>query len=306
MFSQPNNMPGTPSPLVETLRQLDEAEAWRTVVPLSEVSGADRWHPLDRLDDATVARWYESLRDGPGGGHGDVAASYLAGWLGGIVAQPLVDALLTRRRAWPASSADLAVHRNDGGWFDGLAVGGSTLWVLGDDVDAAVVAGADAGGPAATLVATFEQLTARVADDLVATVDPIFHMIRRLAPFGRRGMWGSLADSLTGRALTQALVAGHDGRAAWSTVSVLLDALGARVPGRWARPKLERFDWSGGTAQLTVRGTCCLYHKLAENPDPCGDHDYCGDCPFRDPDDRRRRWAQWLDTEAAARSSALL
>jgi hypothetical protein len=52
-------------------------------------------------------------------------------------ASPLAAAVLTMRRAWPLDPAELAVHRDEDGWFDALAVTGRRLSVLPDDEDAA-------------------------------------------------------------------------------------------------------------------------------------------------------------------------
>jgi hypothetical protein len=129
-------------------------------------------------------------------------------------------------------------------------------------------------------------------------MSPLFAAARRAAPFGTRGMWGALADGLATGALQRARQTGRDGEAAWREVELLIDAIAARVPKLRVRPAVSEVEWSGGLARFAVRGTCCLYFKVAGDDAASVGESYCANCPLRDDDDRRRRWAAWLDEQA--------
>jgi hypothetical protein len=214
-------------------------------------------------------------------GHRDVAASYLAAWLAGAVAEPVAAAVHWHRCAWPVMADNLAVRRHPDGWFDALAVLGTERREGADDV------------------AALRQL---VAAELVALLSPIFQVVRGWAPYGTPGMWGSVADGIAADALHRARLEGCDGEAAWREAGLLIDALAARVPQLRVRPTLCEVPSSGGCSHLSVRGTCCLYYKVSGQPrDPFGES-YCTSCPLRDDGDRRRRWAVWLDEQASHES----
>ncbi len=67
-----------------------------------------------------------------------------------------------------------------------------------------------------------------------------------------------------------------------------------------AGPRIDRTDWSGGSAWFTVKSTCCLYYKVFDGrPDLAGEG-YCTSCPFRDDDWRRARFTSWMEEQAAA------
>jgi hypothetical protein len=276
-----------------TLARLDAAdEHCRYVAGDPDGPG---WYPLDAVarDPGLVDAWYGRVLEGEAQGRRDVAGSYLASWLGGIVAETVVAALTSEHRAWPVDATLLAVHHHDDGWFDGIAVRASSLRVLPGDPDAGadhveVVGGADA-------------LRALLADDLVAVVAPVFTAIRRRAPFGIRGMWGNLADGVVSSVAWRAWRAGDDVPAALDEAQALVDALAARAPARILPPRLERVDWSGGTAWFPVKTTCCLYYKTFHGTPDRGGEGYCTSCPFREDAWRRSYWASWLDERTAQR-----
>lgn len=261
--------------LAETLAALQPPNGWFTHVA-GEPAG-DRWVLVEDVvaGPALVERWLEELLDGSAHGHRDVAGSYLAAWLAGAIAEPVVAALQLHRCAWPVTADNLALRRHPEGWFDGLAVLRPELRVVADDD-----------------VAPLREL---VAAELAALLAPIFDVVHAWAPYGRSGMWGSLADGIAADALLRARDLGRDGQATWQEVGRLIDALAARVPQLRVRPVLCDVPWSGGITYLAVRGTCCLYYKVSGEPrDPHG-ASYCTSCPLRDDGDRRRRWATWLD-----------
>jgi hypothetical protein len=156
----------------------------------------------------------------------------------------------------------------------------------------------DIGAAHTEVVAGPATLHAIVADELVAIATTIFAAVRRLAPFGLRGMWGNFADGIAEGVVWRTRNFGEEAAPARRVALQLVDALADRVPALTVRPRFERVAWSGGTAWLPVKSTCCLYYKTFEgSPDPCGDG-YCTSCPFRDDAWRLARWATWLETNA--------
>ena len=257
----------------------------------------DGWHRLDEVvaDERPVASWLAGLRERVTQGRGDVAGSYLAGWLGSLLVGAVATQLVGERRAWRIAPRSLAVRRHEGGWFDAIAVAPQPLLVLPGDP---LAAHSDV-----EVVADEAALRDRVADDLVALLTPVFAHVRSHAPFGLGGMWGTIADAVADQTVQYLAAVGADAaavEAAWPRVVALTDALGARAPRLRARPSLVRIGWSGGVAHRTVRGTCCLYHKISGcDLEPTGEA-FCVNCPKRDAADRERRWSAHLEAQDLA------
>lgn len=259
---------------------------------MAEEPSDDGWVGLDEVldDGAILDSWYAGVLAGPARGHADVAGSFLAAWLSSVIGGPVAAAVLGQHGAWSSDPAALSVHRHPEGWFDGFAVARSIVLVLPDDPDAA--------HPGTEVVATVASLRARVADDLVPLLERIFAGIRARAPFGLRGMWGSLADHVGAIAVALARRSGGGHEQQWAAAAALLDAMAERASRVVARPALRLVDWSGGVAPLSVRGTCCLWYKTNPRGPDRGGEDFCTTCPLRHPGDADRRWATFLAEEA--------
>jgi hypothetical protein len=281
-----------PAPLLAVLERLaaaDEQTRYVAGPPAGDgwwllAAALDRANGSNRLDG-----WFDAVRTGEARGHADVAGSYLASWLAGIVVEPAATALVTERRTWSFGLDQVWVHQHDDGWFDGLAVDG-VLRVLRDDPEA--------GAPGTLTADGIDELRQVLAADIVAVATALFAEIRRLAPVGTGGMWGLLADGVAAAALYHARPG--DAVATWSEVCALLDELAAHVPALRVRPRLFRTEWSGGTEWSSVKGTCCLYYKTFDGrPDVYGDG-YCTMCPLRDDRWRDRALRSWLEAGAAS------
>lgn len=280
------------TPLAATLKRIGGVDDWCRYVA-GEPDG-DGWFGIDRIhsDPALLRVWLAELIAGEAQGHREVAGSYLSAWLGGVIAGPVAVAVLNERRAWPVEAALLAVHRDPGGWFDGLAVRRSVLSVLADDPAAL--------DPDSEVLPDVAALHLQVAHGLVDVLEPLFTSIRASTPVGLPAMWGAVADAIASTTLAYARWHGRDGDTAWREATTLIDAVERVAPPLHARPALERVDWSGGLAHFAVRGSCCLYFRVSGCPrDPVGEG-YCTSCPFRDGADRRRRWAGWLEQQTAS------
>lgn len=250
------------------------------------------WVALDELvASGLVDRMAAELRSSEG--RGDVAGSYLGSRVAGPLVGRTVGALALERRCPDPDPANVAVHLHDDGWFDDFAFLSPRAALLADDPAA--------GEPGTVVVPDPAALRGWWAQRLTAAVGPLLDAVRARTPYGRRGLWGSVADRVGGAALTVARAMGQPGAAAWAEAVELLDALAGHAPVGLNRPgPLPVTTASGREAWFTVKGTCCLYYLTVADPDPCGDG-YCSTCPFTDPDHRQRKLAAWLDEHEPGR-----
>ena len=279
----------TPGPLAATLGRRDAAsEHCRYVAGRPQPD--DRWLSLGTLldDPAILAGWYHALveRDGAP----DLAGSFLAGWIADVVTDGVAAAVREERRAWRLDPAGLLVHRHEESWFDGLAVLDPTVRVLSVDpdsghADAVVVADVDA-------LPRHRRGRHRRRRHAVVRRGPGAGAVRARAACGARwatASWAGRCGRLTKAAATSRRPSPRRWRS--STRSR------ARAPLR-ARPALQVVAWSGGTAHVARKSTCCLWYKRPPEP---GTDGYCLACPLLDPDDQQSRWAAWFEERAGAR-----
>lgn len=229
----------------------------------------DGWWTLDEAT-TRAEQWFPTLAEQEGDRR--AAASFLSGWLaeapilvvglcavlGEVVPQ------VTPERLW--------LHRHADGWFDRHALDPAEVHTGPIDEVLAV---------AGTHVA---ELTAPVVDLLCADL-----------PVGPVAVWGTVADAIGGYALYYARELGLDEVDTWRRCEFLVDAITPRAPSLRHRPHLFPVPWAGGTAHYQVRGTCCLYYRTFDQPDPDGEG-YCATCPLRSDDSRTRRLRSHLET----------
>jgi hypothetical protein len=248
------------------------------------------WIRLDQVvSEGWVDRYAEMLvaREG----RPDVAGSYLGARLVGPLGLRTAGALCLDRRAPDPALDGVHVHRNAECGFDGVAFARPAMAVL--PTDAAVGQG---GSPGAVVVDDFDALVDWWAERLVAAAAPLIESIRARLPFGRRCLWGGLADRVAFPPLALARRTGGDGAAAWEEATTLIDALARHAPIRFARPKPFLVDWAGGEAWFSIKGTCCLRYRTAPGPsgaDPCGAN-HCNSCPILDDAQHLARWQAHL------------
>jgi hypothetical protein len=280
--------------LVGTLRRLDASTEHGEV--RAGAPPDSNWVRVGELvaDPVDVAAWFARLR--AGNAHPpDVAASFLAGWLSDILLHAPATALQTERRVWAIDPGQTWVHAHPEGWFDGLAVGDAVLRVLPDDVAASDQSAI--GRDRVEVVADVAALRRHLASDVVAVLAPLFGALRSLAPFGRRGMWGSAADALAGGAVWTAFRAGADTAGAFEDAVALADDMVAAGGGPLNHPSALPIECRHGTITVAVRGTCCLWYKVPQ--DATGHERYCTSCPLRDDDSQRAMFMRWLDEQPA-------
>jgi hypothetical protein len=246
------------------------------------------WIRLDQVvSDGWVDRCAEMLvaREG----RADVAGSYLGAGLVGPLGLRTVAAICLDRRAPDPAPDGVRVHRNAEGGFDGMAFARPAMAVLPTDA-----AAGQGGSPGTAVVADLDALVDWWAERLVAAATPLIESIRARLPFGRRCLWGGLADRVAYPPLALARRRGWDGAAAWAEATRLIDALARHAPMRFARPKPFTVDWAGGETWFSIKGTCCLRYRTAPGPDPCGACN-CNSCPILDDAERLARWRAHLE-----------
>jgi hypothetical protein len=276
-----------PSLLSATLDELRGAHSWRALE--AGVPESDGWLPFAAVvrDETVLRAWFDDFLAGEAKGQKDVAGSYLSSYLSSIVVEPVVDAVLALGRAWPTVAGNLLVRRHEQGWFDGLAIATSEVYVLSDDPRAS--------DPDAHVLADLDELVELVTMQIAELFEPVFGVVRGLAPFGVRGMWGAVADGI-GAGTLWSVRARRQGDAVheWQRAMAMTDRLAGHAPRLKVRPDIERVEWEGGGAHVSVKGTCCLYYKVHDGDlDPDGDG-YCTGCPKRSVASRHARWVGFL------------
>ncbi|MGQ0615965.1 MAG: hypothetical protein ACT4PW_03075 [Acidimicrobiia bacterium] len=255
------------------------------------IDGGSRWLRLDAVLAGGLDTLFADV-EADAGGRRDYAGAAVAAGLADALVTAGWPALLLDRRLPDVRPVNVAVRRHeDEAWFDRVALLTPGCFALPGDPEA--------GYSDVAVVGTVADLHERFAAQLVDAVGPWFAAVRARAPFGRRGMWGQLADAVCATALGTARHAGTDQRAAWDEAQDVLDHVAARVPELRVRPQPFPVRWSGGEALFQVKGTCCLWY-VCEKAAEYGDDAYCSSCPLRDDGSRRSRLTAWLEEEAAA------
>jgi hypothetical protein len=273
----------TPSTLAVTVARIDRLGGPRRLaVAPAGTPLPDGWVGLSAAadDPAVVMSWVRDARTGFAGGLADVAGAAVAAQVAGALVGVTVPPLLLARRRVPVTAAGIAVHRHAGGWIDRVAVVADDVCVLADDPDA--------GRGDTTIVDSTSALVTGLADDLVATLRPIFERVRAAAPFGRSGMWGSSVDEVGVVATRLARDGAVDIEDAWGLAERLIDAVAAQVPRLRSRPRRIDVTTASGAVPFSRRGTCCLFYKLAA-PGPSRRAAYCATCPLLSDDEQHAR-----------------
>lgn len=278
--------PPRPGPGAVTVARVDTTSGWRRFASGGDPAvGGPGWFRLsERLaDPGGLDAWVEAEVAGPAAGHRDVAGSLVTYRFAGSLAELVVGPLLDQRRAMTLRPAAVSVLLGpDGARLDGVAV---------DDLDVAVLpTDPDAGRPGTAVVDDVAGLRAVAVEAMVATYGPLVEAVRARAPFGRRGMWGALADHLAEVALRRAREQRRDAAATWAEVEALLDDLAAREPLLVVRPRHQEVVTPAGSGLFAAKGTCCLIYKPAGSVAAAA----CTSCPLRRPADRADAFARYL------------
>lgn len=277
---------------VARLRAVDD-ELCRLELELEPGSGGD-WVAFAALVDGALDDVFEA-----GNRTGDRRPDYLGASVPATLVEALLSAalppLLVERRLPDVRPSNIAARLHaEHFWFDAITLRSTRCTVLDSDP-------AD-GDPDVETVADVAGLHHQLADVLVEAGTAWFPAVRKRAPFGRRGMWGQLADEVHGIALWTARSTGLDQRTVWAEAEAIVDAIAVRVPELRVRPRPFPVAWSGGEALWQVKGTCCLWYTTVPESER-EDASYCTACPLIGDEGRHERLRDWTESQAAGEGS---
>lgn len=240
------------------------------------------------------------------------AATYLAGWFGGGLAESIGVGLAGAGAAFCADADQVRFDLHAEGWPQEVRPGGAIV------VDASHPW---AGRPGVEVVEDPFAVLDRAVRSLVQVATPIIDACRALAPVGRVGLWNEVGDALACVLSYQSFLPAD------ATALVVLDAAVSWPGPPWkARPRLG-FAASEllGPVAVAQKGGCCLaytrdrscddHHGGDGEPDPeqvarddrFPDHpaqpSYCSTCSFRDPADCDARQVLWRERHTARAST---
>jgi hypothetical protein len=289
---------GPSAATVERLDRLDRMSPGVAVTRFVSAARGPGWLAVHRLLAAPeLDAWYQAELDGPARGHRDVAGSLAAYRIAEALADLTVGTLVRDGRVLMPSPSQVAVRLGDGPRVETVAVASHVVAVLPDDLDVGV--------PGTVTVPDVPSLLAAAAETLVEVFRPVTRAVRARAPYGLRGMWGTLADHLAEAALRRAVPRPGDQEAAWALADALVEHVADHQPLLCGRPRPQWVTCAAGTSLFAAKGTCCLIYK-AHRPGPgqrlgsraLVDAGACATCPLRSSDDRRERLVSIVERDA--------
>jgi ferric iron reductase protein FhuF len=244
--------------LAGELRRADGLSQHYTLLP-GRPTGR-RWVHLPKLADAVGVRAaLRRVESRYGGGQG-LAASFLATWVAGLVAYPLVAGVFTERRLLrpPADALWLRLDRT-GDFFDALAVERAEVSAPVDDSPAGLAA-----------------LQGELMDTYADLLDPVLSAVEGAGRRGRRALWADAADRVAGWYLLIGQTTGEVGRAVSEADATLATA---------RAPLPTCVEWiQAGDATFKRRAVCCLAYRSPRFRDQ-----YCATCPLLPVEESVRR-----------------
>lgn len=244
--------------LAGALRRADALSEHYALLP-GRPSGR-RWVHLPKLTDPVGVRAaLRRVEDQYGGGHG-LAASFLATWVAGLLAYPLVAGVFTERRLLRPSLDALWVRLDrTGDFFDALAVERAAASEAPDNSPAGLAA-----------------LQGELMDTYVELLDPVLSAVEAAGRRGRRALWADAADRIAGWYLLIGQSTGEVDRAV-SEADATLAAAGSSLPGcaQWI---------TAGDRTFKRRAVCCLAYRSPRFRDQ-----YCATCPLLPVEESVRR-----------------
>jgi len=204
-------------------------------------AGADRdgdgWYSLRELcaDGSVLAGQMRAFVDSSGC-PSETAATHMAGWVTGSFIRLLVYAYREERRLPLITVDGTALRVDEGGWFNGLAVGAPAIAVLPGDPFA--------GSPGIRVTSTME---AQFVDTILDLSAPVIDTLRGVSRLGRRTAWALVADTVV------SAFAGELSPAPAHAAAVEAERL---LTG--AGPLAMRRRWIG---PVPLASACCLAYK---------------------------------------------
>lgn len=264
-------------------------------------------------DDAAMLRAQFATLVGDGT-PSQAAATYLAGWFGGGLAEAVGIGLAGAGAGFCADADRIEFDLHADGWPIRIRPGGPTVVTDGHPW---------AGAPDVIVVASPDGVVDRTIHTLVAVATPIVAACRALTAVGTAGLWNEVGDSLGGVVAYQRLLPAD------AEVFALLETAMAWPGVPWkgrARLGVAQSEELGPVAVIQ-KGGCCLAYTgdhaddelpiegvavdispeqqawIERFPADLGAPRYCSTCAFREADDCDARQVFWLERLAQRTAS---
>ncbi|BCB85079.1 hypothetical protein [Phytohabitans suffuscus] len=193
------------------------------------------WHTLRDMDGSVLSAQMRAFV-ASSGCPSETAATHMAGWVTGSFIRLLVYAYRRERRLPLLTVDGTALRVDEGGWFNGLAVGAPALAVLpGDPL---------AGTPGVEVTSTMD---AQLVATILALSTPVVDTLRGVSRLGRRTAWALVADTVVS-AFAGELPPGPAHAAATEAERLLAGAGPLAMRRRWIGP-------------VPLASACCLAYK---------------------------------------------
>jgi hypothetical protein len=282
-------LPATPRAWLDTAL-VAHFDRWTDDV-VEGVDAAPTWFTAEELyaDDHALLRRLHRRTQVEGEVPARAAAMFLAGWIGGAVAEAVSFALVDARAGVVIDAAQLRWRVQRAGWVDAVTLGGDLpekpRVLVGQRHPWAAVAGVEVMDEAELLRDTMQAM--------VWALDPLVAACAGLARVARRGLWNEIADAF---GMTHTF---DRRRVADDATIALVDQALRSVSGRWrARPSLRVVAGpllAPAEVVIGQKGGCCLSYTRDLSV-----RDYCSTCSLRDPHDVCERQLRWHAAQAAA------
>jgi hypothetical protein len=205
-----------------------------------------------------------------------------AGWSFAYYNWPIiavgVAGYLAERRVPDLAPGSLALHLDDHGGFDGIALLSRRFAALPDDPAAA--------HPDALVLPDSDALRDELRASIEAHMAPLVEIVRARAGWGRRALWANVADRLAHATIWLSQTLGCDHASCRSEVAALVGA--PPLKGHTGVQEVER---DGRRELFLKRGGCCLAYTLPA-------HGYCATCPLLSDAERARRLREQMAERA--------
>lgn len=261
-------------PLARTLERVGEMSDHLNV--RLETPSGEGWFPASKFADKDSPH-LDAFMQRVGGELGtrdrSVMASFFFGYYNWQIVAPVVICYLAEDRVPDTSASNLALHVNEGGRVDDLAILEEKFAALPDDPAA--------GHPGVTVVEDREALRRYFLDRFVGEhLPPVVESMRSRTPLGRRALWAAVADRC---ASTVIRVSGQLQKEYLRQSEV--EAFVGEPPLKGGTG-IVYVEHAGREGMFLKRGACCFNYKLTgEN---------CATCPLLRSEERERRLKEHL------------
>ena len=213
--------------------------------------------------------------------------AHAAAWLTELMLWPMVSALALHGRAWTFEPST-QLHRRAGSEWDVSRHVAATVAVTVDDAIART-----AMADSVLVMPTGLDVARWAGREWASTLLQAVDALRTTGPYGRRGLWATVADEVVFAALVAAHRGHRDDGPALELALAFLDEVEASTGETIPRPPIITVDAAIGPRRSPIKATCCLRYKVpdfAVRADPL-----CLTCPRRTGEEAVLLSTAWVD-----------